>query len=459
MCHIGRELALALHYAHQQGILHRDVKPANVLLAANGTPKLADFNISFSSELEGQNAVAYFGGSLSYMSPEQLRAFHPGHHTKPEDLDARSDVYSLAVMLRELLIGQRPFDDESVTSDDLRATLDAMLQLRETFPGDKDDGLRDPVEIRLTAILNRCLMPDASDRYATAEELASELGWCQHPRVASMLTRKEHGWRQWTLQKPLAAFLFAALSPHIIAAVFNFFYNDIWVQNRLSAEAFSAFQKLAIGVNLVAFPLGFALCIWFSRRVIRGVRRDGPASLDEENAVEADVKQDCLKLPGIVTTIGITEWLIAGLVYPIGLHLIAGPLLLKWHLHFFSSLLICGLIAAAYPFFLTASLCVRRFFTTIISQVSPQNSDLNLLATLSDRSVISLYLAGGVPAAGMLVLLITQDAENQLSQSALQILSILGAIGFGWLLTAARSLQADINAIRGVAARMLEQEQ
>lgn len=457
VCHIGRELALALDYAHQQRILHRDVKPANVLLAANGTPKLADFNISFSSELEGQNAVAYFGGSLSYMSPEQLRAFHPGDATKPEDLDARSDVYSLGVLLWELLFGVRPFEDEAVTSDDLKSTLDGMLKLREQHDGASPWIDQDPVGIRLVAILHRCLQPDPEHRFATAAELATELGWCQHPRVASILTRKDKGWSRLTLQKPLTAFLLAALAPHVIAAVFNFFYNDTWVQDRLSKEAFSAFQKMAIGVNGVAFPVGFLLCIWFSRRVIHAVRNQSVDPICREaNGPDGDLNRDCLRLPGTITLIGITEWMIAGLVYPVGLHFIAGPLLLKWHLHFFSSLLICGLIAAAYPFFLTASLCVRRFLPTIVSRQKLVRTDLQLLARLSDRSVVSLYLAGGVPAAGMLVLLLTQDTDNQLSQSALQILSLLGAVGFAWLLTAARSLQADIDAIRSVANRMIE---
>ena len=93
-----------------KGVLHRDLKPANVLIADDGSPKLADFNISFSrTRWEGSTPVAYFGGSLAYMSPEQLEACHPVHQTTPEDLDARSDIYSLGILLWELLCGQRPF--------------------------------------------------------------------------------------------------------------------------------------------------------------------------------------------------------------------------------------------------------------------------------------------------------------------------------------------------------------
>ena len=110
---LGKRLAEALHYANSRGVLHRDIKPANILLASDGTPKLADFNISFARNVSGASPFEYFGGSLSYMSPEQLMACQPGHTTDMASLDTRSDMYSLAVVLFELLTGQKPFDDSA----------------------------------------------------------------------------------------------------------------------------------------------------------------------------------------------------------------------------------------------------------------------------------------------------------------------------------------------------------
>ncbi|MGK8464389.1 serine/threonine-protein kinase [Nocardia cyriacigeorgica] len=132
---LGRRLAQALDYAGGVGVLHRDVKPANVLLTAEGVPKLADFNISFSGSVSGDSPVAYFGGSLAYMSPEQLSVVHPDRPTAAADLDTRSDLYSLAVVLWELLTGRKPFGDENATGGD-RTALDSMLDRRAHSPDD-----------------------------------------------------------------------------------------------------------------------------------------------------------------------------------------------------------------------------------------------------------------------------------------------------------------------------------
>ncbi|MFD6456139.1 serine/threonine-protein kinase, partial [Nocardia sp. NPDC060220] len=110
---LGRRLSDALQHASERGVLHRDIKPANVLLSAEGVPKLADFNVSFSQRVKGTSPLAYFGGSLAYMSPEQLEACHPDLPATAFDLDTRSDIFALAVMLWELLTGRRPFPDET----------------------------------------------------------------------------------------------------------------------------------------------------------------------------------------------------------------------------------------------------------------------------------------------------------------------------------------------------------
>jgi serine/threonine protein kinase len=102
---IVRQAADALHYAHGQGIVHRDIKPSNILLDPRGRVKVADFGITkMATELTMAVGNPQY---LQYLSPEQIRG---------EDLDGRSDIFSLGVVLYELLSGNRPFSGETIST-------------------------------------------------------------------------------------------------------------------------------------------------------------------------------------------------------------------------------------------------------------------------------------------------------------------------------------------------------
>ncbi|MCC9607929.1 protein kinase [Blastopirellula sp. JC732] len=443
-CRIGMELASALHYAHEQGILHRDVKPANVLLEANGTAKLADFNISFSSQLEGTSPAAYFGGSLAYMSPEQLEACHPEHHRQASDLDGRSDVFSLGVLLWELLFGSRPFGDEEIVGSWYTSLLDMAEIRREQVPQPKQMPT-DDVGRRLVAILRRCLKPEPRDRYQTAELLARDLGMCLEPRVAQLQERSKRGLMGWASHHPVLACIAAGIGPNAIAGFFNYVYNDQAIIRKLEGtNAFDAFWNVQFVINGIAFPLATIISVWYLWPIVKGLRQVH----DQEEPTDLLLsRRRAFRLGRFVSYLGITEWIIAGIAFPVALHILLGGLERQWYFHFVGSLLICGMIAAAYPFFFLSTLAIRAFIPPMF-QAEPMNkSDVRELRWLSRHMDWFLYLAGGVPAAGIMLLLVAGHIDDPQSGLALKVLSTVGAIGFGFALSLSRSVHADIEAL------------
>jgi serine/threonine protein kinase/Flp pilus assembly protein TadD len=168
---IGARLAEALHHAHQRGILHRDVKPQNVLLGGDGQPMLLDFNLAH-DDRDPQSDTS-LGGTVSYMAPEHLRAVANRDPAQARKVDARADVYSLGMVLFEMLAGRRPFAC-SIGSNPAAFYLESMaIERSRAAPSLRR--LRSDIPWGLDSILRRCLAPVPEERYASAEQLAEDL--------------------------------------------------------------------------------------------------------------------------------------------------------------------------------------------------------------------------------------------------------------------------------------------
>jgi serine/threonine protein kinase len=164
---LGSGLADGLAHAHEHGIVHRDLKPANVLLTDDGQPMLLDFNLAQDTKLGNAAASIQVGGTLPFMAPEQIAAFR----NEVPLLDFRGDVYSLGVILFQMLTGRQPFPTRL---GPVQEVLEKMTQDRMQPP----PGVRQwnkAVTPAVEAIIRKCLEPEPNRRYQNARQLKEDL--------------------------------------------------------------------------------------------------------------------------------------------------------------------------------------------------------------------------------------------------------------------------------------------
>ena len=448
VCWLGMQLASALDYAHRRQVLHRDLKPANILLSADGTPKLVDFNISYCSKLTGATPASYFGGSMAYMSPEQLEACNPKHDRTAESLDERSDLYSLGVLLWEMLTGSRPFRDDASEAGGVK-TLDLMIHRRHAgVPAEAKQRVPANCPKELVDVLLTCLSADVAGRFASGGEVARQLRVCIQPAARKLLRPSSRGWVRWARQFPFSTLAVMALVPNAVAGFFNYVYNRSQIIDRLAdADAQATFWNVVRSVNLVAFSLGIIIIgslIWPVVRAVRKIHRGATLEIEELPFV----RSRALTIGRIAAIVGIAEWLIAGVVYPVAMQAAGADLSTADHLHFIGSLALCGLIAAAYPFFGITAVSVRAYYPGFIRPGTLAPQDVPQMATLHRRTWWYLAAAISLPMLGVMILVQIGGDANRVILSVLSAVGLAGALVTFFLM---RMIQQDLAALADLA--------
>lgn len=444
-CDMGIQLASALDYAHQKNTLHRDVKPANILLTVDGVAKLADFNISCSSKIDGASPAAYFGGSLAYMSPEQLEAYNPDHSRLPDSLDGRSDIYSTAVVVWEMLTGSRPFGDETLC-DTWEQTLEEMTRRRtEGLTSKEWNKLPSDCPSALRQFFVKSLEPTPENRFSLAADAIRLL------RIAgSVAPEQSSSWQQWLLQfarnHPLIVSLPVAVIPNALAAVFVAEYND--------AKAFfdggsKAFGLATLIINGIFFPLGVFVglrFVWPLAKALKARREGKSVSSD----LQITARNRSLNLGRLMLILGMILWSIAGPIYAAFLY---EALDKSGVADFLVSHVLGGLIAGSFPFFLFTFVGIMAWYPPFLeTAVDDDGTELKLLHSTSRALSFVEILAAALPmfATVLLVFFPGSEESKERHQTLLSTLSVVSLFTFGISFWMSRTIQKRIERLKAV---------
>ena len=225
------KVARTVHFAHQHGILHRDIKPGNILLDTNGDPHLTDFGLA--RLVEAESTITHtepLMGTPSYMAPEQAVG-------AIAQLTSATDVYGLGAVLYQLLTGHPPFAAET--------TYETIRLLIETDP-QKPRLLNSKIDRELSTICLKCLEKDPKRRYPSALALAEDLEhWLKHEPIQAKRSGFLSHAHKWVQRNPAIAALVASLVALAVAIGWNIWKSDLFRSAPEKSIAVLPFENLS----------------------------------------------------------------------------------------------------------------------------------------------------------------------------------------------------------------------
>ncbi|NMO22742.1 serine/threonine protein kinase [Pyxidicoccus fallax] len=293
-------VARAVHHGHQHGILHRDLKPPNILLDAEGRPHVGDFGVAKHIEKDGPTRTGTVVGTPAYMAPEQAAG-------TARALTVAADVYSLGAILYELLSGRPPFVGDSPAHVLQQVQESEPAPLRTLAPG---------VDRDLETLCHKCLEKQPARRYASAEELAKELERYARgePIVARPLGRTARTWR-WFRRHPVLAGALAVVAWLLMTTAAGALHVAHGQLQARRAEVLAANTQAALtaaGAVLYLFDTWRDAVGWAARdaAVIDGLRRGDTEAL---HRYLQQMDADATRLHGLRTREGgspFSVWLV-----------------------------------------------------------------------------------------------------------------------------------------------------
>lgn len=443
ICWIGARLSSALEFAHDRGVLHRDIKPANILINPYGRPYLADFNLA---TLGSQDEETQMGGTLPYMPPEHLRAFASKAEADWSFVDARSDIYSLGVVLYELATGLRPYSSTLGLNASLQEGLLELINQRMQ-PVASLQAVLPTMPASLDQLIRKCLSPNPDDRFASATELRQALEACRsHLRSLDQLPPPPLGTGSLHAH-PFISLLLISTFTNVLATVVNWSYNLIQIVGDLSMPQRRAFDWLVLIYNLIAFPVLVGITALLLRRAHREwtLLNDGRL-VTPEQLVATRRRFNFLATWSILGSLA--GWLPGGIIFPLVIHLGGEPISMEVFLHFIISFTLSGMIAITYCYLGSQYVVLRVLLPRLCGATSQNDQALREeLKQLPGRLTFFQVLAGVIPLSGALLIVMIGYTTHGANWFRLLVclLIILGMVGLILALRISHYLQRVLN--------------
>jgi eukaryotic-like serine/threonine-protein kinase len=443
---MGARLAEALDFAHQRGVLHRDIKPANILVSPYGRPMLADFNISSQQAADDEDEL--FGGTIAYMAPEHLDAFNPEVDTPHEAVTAQADIYSLGIVLNQLLVPRiAPVLPERRGS--MADTLREIAEQRRNLPPKAPRGVPDACKT-LHQTICHCMAPLPANRFASGAALAEQLEGCRQLRQAEQKLPAATGVGQSIIAHPFRWFVLLVVLPQLVASAINISYNMSQIASELSSPQRELFLWLVNVYNMVVYPPELAVFGWVIWRVWRVW--NAMCAADPLPAGEvATARRKALRLPLWLAGLIVIGWLPGGVLFPAIISARTESLPAHTWIHFIASFTISGLIALAYSLCGSQFVVQRALYPRMWDDVRHfTDTARKELAPMADRLWWIQFFAESIPllAACLMVPLIDPDSHPAFRVMVIGLI-FLGFFGSQLTTRVTRGLTETVAALTG----------
>ena len=378
---LGMRLAEILGHAHASGVLHLDIKPANILIDPFGRPFLSDFNVSTQSERLALGDLTGMGGTPYYMAPEQTRLF--ARSEIPATIDSRTDIFALGIVLRDLV------EKSGLSSQSLNE------------------------------ILARATAADQAQRTPGAAQLAAELGsWLRFKMVMREMPRLGRGFA-WIVEYPLLALVTLTTSSQVLATMINITYNRLQIVAQLTPEQNRIFIHCVVVYNLVTYPL---LILWAGYAV---------RALFQESRSMQEIRECVVRIPRLLILMITIGWLPGAWVFPKVIDYFSGPVSPAIYWQFAGSFGLAWLISLTTTLAVVIFVLVRALYPKFWEGQSELAAmELRACERLSHSLVFAAAL---VPMFGMLMAVSMAPLEYSLAEGRsfkifLQVIVGLGLI-------------------------------